>query len=290
MPRDGDFKRLVRRRMRKTGEAYTTARSRLTGRPHGRGGGAAPEPFDRFSPRARQALVAAHEEACGSEGEIGAEQLLAGVLRVEDGMAVKVLDQLGVDRRALRRGPKVEGSSSAARLTDEVRRAIELAVREAAGLGHGYVGTEHLLLGILAEGGSAGRLLAGAGATLERVRERARREPAAESTPAPAGAWEPLAASDVASLLERARAERLTGALRLRRRGAGPAVLYFLFGHLFHAVHRGEAGDEAVLAVLSWPAHEFSADLDAGSRLPADGTVRASIAQLIERAGNIPER
>jgi hypothetical protein len=285
MPRDGDFKRLVRRRMRKTGEAYTSARAHLARRPE-TGGGTAAEPFDRFTARARRALAAAHAAAAG--GEIGAEQLLAGLLRDEDSMAAKVLEQLGVDRRALRRppGPSGEPAPAGARLDGEARRAIELAVREAAGLGHGFVGTEHLLLGILAEGGSAAcRALAAAGADLDRARERTRR---GIPFPVPASrddAWKPLPAGAVASLLEHAQSERLTGAMRLRRGDAGAARLYFLFGHLFHAVDDDDAvGDDAVLAALAWPGGEVVAEYDARSRLPGAGTVRASVTQLIERA------
>jgi ATP-dependent Clp protease ATP-binding subunit ClpC len=272
--------------MRKTGEAYTSARAHLARRAPS-GEEAAGEPFDRFTARARRALAAAHAEAAAAGGEVRAEHLLAGLLRDDSSMAAKVLELFGVDRRALGRQPRPDRAPAPAgvRLSGEARSAIELAVREAAGLGHGFVGTEHLLLGILAEGGStACRALSGAGVDLDRARERARRGmPVA--VPAPrADAWEPLPAGDVAPLLERARRERLTGAMRLRRRGGGTAMLYFLFGHLFHAVQDDAVGDEAVLGVLAWPDAELVADFDARSRLPGAGTVRASIRQLIERA------
>jgi ATP-dependent Clp protease ATP-binding subunit ClpA len=285
MPRNADFKRLVRQRMRKTGEAYTTARAHLARR-QANAGGTAMEPFDRFTRHARQALAAAHAEASGSGADIGAEHLLLGLLRVEDGMAAKVLEQLGVDRRALGGGLRAERASTAAaaRLTAEARRALELAIREAAGLGHGFVGTEHLLLGILGEGASTARLaLADAGVDLDRTRDRVRREPPTVGAGRRADAWQPQPADDLPSLLERFGRERLTGALRLRRPETGTATLYFLFGHLFHAVGGDAVGDEAVLSALAWARGEFLAEFDHSSRLPADGTVRATILELIER-------
>jgi Clp amino terminal domain, pathogenicity island component len=286
MPRDGDFKRLVRRRMRKTGEAYTTARAQLARRP-AREGRAVMQPFDRFSPRARRALAAAHAAAAASTGDIDAGRLLHGLLGVEDGMAAKVLDQLGVDRLALALGlaPEAGPAPAVPRLTHEAGRAIELAVREAAALGHAFIGTEHLLLGILAGGGSsASQALADAGADLERVRQRVRREPRAVPAAPRADAWRPLPPGGVVSLLEHARRERLTGTMRVRRSAADVATLYFLFGHLFHAVNGEAAGDDAVLAAMAWPEGEVAADFDGRSRLPADGTVRATIPQLVERA------
>jgi ATP-dependent Clp protease ATP-binding subunit ClpA len=239
-----------------------------------------------------QTLATAHADASATGGEIGAEHLLAGLLRDENSMAAKMLELFGVDRRALERQPRPDRAPAPAgvHLSREARRAIELAVREAAGLGHGFVGTEHLLLGILAEGGSAAcRALSGAGVDLDRARERARRGMAFR-VPAPrADAWKPLPAGDVASLLERSRDERLTGTMRLRRDDADTATLHFLFGHLFHAVNEEVAGDEAVLRVLGWPAGGVEAEFDARSRLPGAGTVRATIRQLIERAKMNPE-
>jgi hypothetical protein len=272
--------------MRKTGEAYTSARAHLARRPPA-GGDAAGEPFDRFTARARRALAAAHADAAATGGEIGAEHLLAGLLRDESSMAAKVLELFGVDRRALGRQPRPDRAPAPAgvHLSGEARLAIELAVREAAGLGHGFVGTEHLLLGILAEGGSAAcRALSGAGVDLDRARERAGRGTAFRAPAPRADAWKPLPPGDVASLLERTRDERLTGAMRLRRGDADTATLHFLFGHLFHAVNEELVGDEAVVRALGWPEREVEAEFDARSRLPGAGTVRASIRQLIERA------
>jgi hypothetical protein len=91
-----------------------------------------------------------------------------------------------------------------------------------------------------------------------------------------------LAETNVRSLLEAAQAERATGTLTLRQNGAGATTLYFLFGHLFHAVGEGAAGDDAVVSALAWGDGDF--DFDAKAKLPADETVRSSIPELIERA------
>ena len=91
-----------------------------------------------------------------------------------------------------------------------------------------------------------------------------------------------LAETNVKSLLEAAQAERATGTLTLRQNGIGATTLYFLFGHLFHAVSDGADGDDAVVTALAWAEGEF--DFDAKAKLPADETVRSSIPDLIERA------
>ena len=91
-----------------------------------------------------------------------------------------------------------------------------------------------------------------------------------------------LAETNVKSLLEAAQAERATGTLTLRQNSSGATTLYFLFGHLFHAVGDGAAGDDAVVTALSWSEGEF--DFDAKAKLPADETVHSSIPELIERS------
>ena len=93
-----------------------------------------------------------------------------------------------------------------------------------------------------------------------------------------------LAETNVRSLLEAAQAERATGTLTLRQNGSGATTLYFLFGHLFHAVGEGAAGDDAVVPALAWAEGDF--DFDAKAKLPADETVRSSIPELIEKSGS----
>src|SRR5919202_3928416 len=97
-----------------------------------------------------------------------------------------------------------------------------------------------------------------------------------------------LTDTNLRSLLEVAQAERATGTLTLRQNGSRSTTLYFLFGHLFHAVGEAGSGDEAVLHALDWSAGEF--DFDAKAKLPADETVRSSIPELLERAGGESEQ
>jgi hypothetical protein len=92
-----------------------------------------------------------------------------------------------------------------------------------------------------------------------------------------------LTDTNLRSLLEVAQAERATGTLTLRQNGSHSTTLYFLFGHLFHAVGESGSGDDAVVHALNWSAGEF--DFDAKAKLPADETVRSSIPELLERAG-----
>src|SRR3979411_2520085 len=93
-----------------------------------------------------------------------------------------------------------------------------------------------------------------------------------------------LTDTNLRSLLEVAQAERATGTLTLRQNGSRSTTLYFLFGHLFHAVGESGSGDDAVLHALDWSAGEF--DFDAKAKLPADETVRSSIPQLPARSGS----
>ena len=90
-----------------------------------------------------------------------------------------------------------------------------------------------------------------------------------------------LAETSLRSLLERAQGERSTGTLTLRNGSGKSTALYFLFGHLFHAVSEGRAGDDAVVGALNWPGGEF--DFDPKAKLPSDETVKAGIAELVTR-------
>ncbi len=96
-----------------------------------------------------------------------------------------------------------------------------------------------------------------------------------------------LVDQDLRSLLEEAQSERATGTLTVRDGGDQPTTLYFLFGHLFHAMGEGAAGDEAVVSALGRRSGEY--DFDAKAKLPADETVKSSIPELLERAGGPAE-
>ncbi len=134
--------------------------------------------FEKFSERARRVLTLAQEEARHfTHSYIGTEHILLGLVRENEGVAAKVLTNLGVDLSKVRsaveftmeRGEKPSGGEIG--LTPRAKRVIELAIDEARHLGHNYIGTEHLLLGLLREGGGiAVSVLDSLGVTLEQVR------------------------------------------------------------------------------------------------------------------------
>ena len=96
-----------------------------------------------------------------------------------------------------------------------------------------------------------------------------------------------LAETPLRALLEAAQGERSTGTLTLRNGTGQSTALYFLFGHLFHAVGGGGDGDEAVVGALSWPSGEF--EFDPKAKLPADETVKAGISDLVRAAESAPK-
>jgi len=134
--------------------------------------------FEKFSERARRVLTLAQEEAQHfNHSYIGTEHILLGLLREEEGVGAKVLTNLGVSLTKARsavefiigRGDKP--TTGEIGLTPRAKRIIELAIDEARHLGHNYIGTEHLLLGLLREGGGvASDVLDSFGITLERAR------------------------------------------------------------------------------------------------------------------------
>ncbi len=134
--------------------------------------------FEKFSERARRVLTIAQEEARNlNHSYIGTEHILLGLVREEEGVAAKVLTNLGIGLSKVRsavefiigRGEK-PGSGETG-LTPRAKKVIELAIDEARQMGHNYIGTEHLLLGLLREGeGVASSVLDSFGITLERAR------------------------------------------------------------------------------------------------------------------------
>jgi len=135
-------------------------------------------PYERFTERAKKVLTLAQEEAERSHHSyIGTEHLLLGLLREGEGLAAKVLNNLGVEIGKVRQTiESVLGRSERIVIqqiipTSRVKRVIEISFEEARRMGKTYVGTEHLLLGLLIEGeGIAAHVLEDLGASLDRVR------------------------------------------------------------------------------------------------------------------------
>jgi ATP-dependent Clp protease ATP-binding subunit ClpC len=133
--------------------------------------------FERFTGRARQVVVLAQEEARAlGHNSIGTEHLLLGLLRVEEGLAGRVLDSLGVTAEEVRvqvagiagRGDEVTAGQIP--FTPRAKKVLELALREALSLGHNWIDTEHVLLGLVREnGGVAVRILLDLDADPEKV-------------------------------------------------------------------------------------------------------------------------
>ena len=134
--------------------------------------------FDKFTERARRVLSLAQEEAQRFQHNyIGTEHLLLGLVREGEGVAARVLNNLGIDLNKVRttvefiigRGDRIILGEIG--LTPRAKKVIELAVDEARRLNHSYIGTEHLLLGLVREGqGIASGVLESLGVNLERVR------------------------------------------------------------------------------------------------------------------------
>src|SRR6476661_5047845 len=134
--------------------------------------------WQRFTERARRVVFFAQEEAARlGENYVGTEHLLLGLVRESDSVAARILDRLGVPlgrirsdiERQVTRGDGRLGQDM--QLTPRAKRVIDLAYDEARQLNNNYIGTEHLLLGLIREGeGLAGRVLAKLGVDLERTR------------------------------------------------------------------------------------------------------------------------
>jgi len=134
--------------------------------------------FERFTERARRVIILAQEEAKRlNHSAVGTEHILLGIIREGEGVASKVLESLNIvpDRvraeieSAIGRGERTPYEEVA--FTPRAKKVLELALDEARRLGHNYIGTEHLLLGLIREGeGVAARVLEAMGADLERVR------------------------------------------------------------------------------------------------------------------------
>ncbi len=136
--------------------------------------------FERFTDRARRVVVLAQEEArLLNHSYIGTEHILLGLIHEGEGVAAKAMEALGISLEAVR--SQVEeiigqgGSSPSGHIpfTPRAKKVLELSLREALQLGHNYIGTEHILLGLIREGeGVAAQVLVKLGADLSRVRQQ----------------------------------------------------------------------------------------------------------------------
>src|SRR5450755_454963 len=138
------------------------------------------EMFERFTDRARRVVVLAQEEArMLSHNYIGTEHILLGLIHEGEGVAAKALESLGISLEAVRAqveeiiGHGGQAPSGHIPFTPRAKKVLELSLREALQLGHNYIGTEHILLGLIREGeGVAAQVLVKLGADLSRVRQQ----------------------------------------------------------------------------------------------------------------------
>src|SRR6478735_1016364 len=134
--------------------------------------------FERFTERARQVVVLAQEEARTlKHNYIGTEHILLGLLREEEGLAARVLESLDITVERVRAqvvrivGSGEEVTSGQIPFTPRAKKVLELALREALSLGHNYIGTEHILLGLVRENeGVAARILLDFDADSDKIR------------------------------------------------------------------------------------------------------------------------
>ena len=135
--------------------------------------------FERFTDRARRVLVLAQEEArLLNHSFIGTEHILLGLIHEDDGLAAKALASLDISLQDVREqientmGPVGAAPAGTSPFTPRAKKVLELALREALQLGHNYIGTEHMLLGLVREGeGVAVQVLRSLGADAPAVRE-----------------------------------------------------------------------------------------------------------------------
>src|ERR1700709_1139132 len=136
--------------------------------------------FERFTDRARRVVVLAQEEArMLNHNYIGTEHILLGLIHEGEGVAAKALESLGISLEAVRSqveeiiGQGQQAPSGHIPFTPRAKKVLELSLREALQLGHNYIGTEHILLGLIREGeGVAAQVLVKLGADLSRVRQQ----------------------------------------------------------------------------------------------------------------------
>jgi ATP-dependent Clp protease ATP-binding subunit ClpA len=152
--------------------------------------------FERFTDRARSVLVLAQDEARQfNHSFIGTEHILLGLIREGDGVAGKVLTSFGISLGAVRQQVQEtigaeptdrDRASGSPPFTPRAKKVLELSLREALQLGHSYIGTEHILLGIIREGEGVGTtILMSLGVDLSAARQRVKEFMSGYATPLP---------------------------------------------------------------------------------------------------------
>ena len=182
--------------------------------------------FERFTDRARRVVVLAEEEARMLRHDYtGTEHILLGLIREGEGVAARALESLGISLEAVRQ--QVEGiicqgqqaPSGHIPFTPRAKKVLELSLREALQLGHNYIGTEHILLGLIGEdegegGGVAAQVLVKLGADPGRVRQQVIRLLAGSPGKEPAAAAAPSGTAPSASVILDQFGRNLTAAAR----------------------------------------------------------------------------
>ncbi|HKF19602.1 MAG TPA: Clp protease N-terminal domain-containing protein [Candidatus Dormibacteraeota bacterium] len=211
-------------------------------------------PFERFTDRAKKALVLAQEEAeSAGHNYIGTEHLLLGLLREQEGLAGAALNALGVELDGTRNAIQAALSTAAPGVvfhivpTTRVKKVIEMAFEEAQRMGDSHVGTQHLLVGLLIEEeGLAARILVDGGVTLEKARaeiERLLKEGAEEPTQhVPLGRRMPATPPMLPEL------QQLL--LRAQTLAAGKGSSAFGLDHLLETMVSSPAGTEVLARLL----------------------------------------
>ena len=136
--------------------------------------------FERFTDRARRVVVYAQEEARALDHNyIGTEHILLGLVHEGEGVAAKALESLGIGLETVRQrteetiGHGQHASTGHIPFTPQAKKVLEYSLVESRQLGHHYIGTEHILLGLIRQGdGVAAQVLTGLGADLDRVRQQ----------------------------------------------------------------------------------------------------------------------
>jgi Clp amino terminal domain, pathogenicity island component len=239
--------------------------------------------FERFTDRARRVVVLAQEEArMLNHNYIGTEHILLGLIHEGEGVAAKALESLGISLEAVRQqveeiiGQGQQAPSGHIPFTPRAKKVLELSLREALQLGHNYIGTEHILLGLIREGeGVAAQVLVRLGADLNRVRQQViqllhgyqGKEPTAAGAALGPRATGALERFRLAALQARIRAIEARLPVIEHRVGTGPDT-----GVLDRQIEEANRGREAAADVQEY---ELAASLrDQGKQLLAEKAAR----------------